>query len=430
MDVLPADDRDRVLARSGRARRRPARTSRSPSSSSSRSARSSPFASLNPSRQRDASRRASSPRDGSRRPARARAPGRVGRRTARGCGGVVDVVADVVERGREPEDVVAVERRHERAVERGRRPRRQPVALVLALLDLARSARGCPRGSCSSSSARRRAISTMLRRGVREQLEELAASGASDLRRIARASTRCDRMVNALTGTRERTVEAAARRAGGLDRAAGRGDDVLHDREAEPGAARRARAVGAVEALEEAREVLVGDALPVVGDRRARRRRRAARRTAAARARAGVADRVRRRGSRARPGACAAAAGPRGRPGRRRAASRPARAAESRQRRRRPPRRRHATGVAPSATTSRPVSSSERKRTSSISSADLLDLELRALDEQLARVLARERAVSSSDISRASGVRSSCDTAAVNPQRSSSYAALLAGSLR
>src|ERR671935_210047 len=49
----------------------------------------------------------------------------------------VDVVADVVERARELVHVVAVEGRHERAVEQVDELARQPVALVLQLLDVA-----------------------------------------------------------------------------------------------------------------------------------------------------------------------------------------------------------------------------------------------------------------------------------------------------
>ena len=53
---------------------------------------------------------------------------------------------------------------------------------------------------------------------------------------------------------------AAAR----LDRATRLADDVLHDREPEPRAARRARVVGSVEALEQARQLLLVDADTVV----------------------------------------------------------------------------------------------------------------------------------------------------------------------
>ena len=49
-----------------------------------------------------------------------------------------------------------------------------------------------------------------------------------------------------------------------LDGSAGLCDDVLDDREAEPGPARRARPVRAVEALEEPRELCLLDADPVV----------------------------------------------------------------------------------------------------------------------------------------------------------------------
>ena len=60
-------------------------------------------------------------------------------------------------------------------------------------------------------------------------------------------------------------AEAAAAVAGRLDRAAGGEHDVLHDREAEAGAARRARGVRAPEALEQARQVGLADADAVVG---------------------------------------------------------------------------------------------------------------------------------------------------------------------
>src|SRR5947207_7308814 len=60
-------------------------------------------------------------------------------------------------------------------------------------------------------------------------------------------------------------LEAVAAAPAGLDGAARRGDDVLHDREAEPGAARGPRLVGPVEALEEPRQVALADADAVVG---------------------------------------------------------------------------------------------------------------------------------------------------------------------
>ncbi len=50
-------------------------------------------------------------------------------------------------------------------------------------------------------------------------------------------------------------LEALAGRAARLDGAAGRGDDVLDDREAETRAARRTRGVGAVEPLEQPFEI-------------------------------------------------------------------------------------------------------------------------------------------------------------------------------
>ena len=58
-----------------------------------------------------------------------------------------------------------------------------------------------------------------------------------------------------------------------LDVAARRGDHVLDDRETEPGAARRACRVAAVEALEESLERLGIDAGTVVGAPSARRNR-------------------------------------------------------------------------------------------------------------------------------------------------------------
>src|SRR5262245_54256899 len=72
-------------------------------------------------------------------------------------------------------------------------------------------------------------------------------------------------------GARQREGEcrALAERALHRDLTIHRLHEVLHDREPEPGAAERtrARAVDAVEALEDARCVLVRDADPGVGDR-------------------------------------------------------------------------------------------------------------------------------------------------------------------
>src|SRR5687768_6834551 len=84
---------------------------------------------------------------------------------------VVDVVADVVERGREPEDVVSVERRHERPVDEPDQLGRQLVAVVLALLDpgdqLA-AVLGVPREQLGEESGDLDDVA----RGLREQLEE------------------------------------------------------------------------------------------------------------------------------------------------------------------------------------------------------------------------------------------------------------------
>src|SRR5436309_1727374 len=58
-----------------------------------------------------------------------------------------------------------------------------------------------------------------------------------------------------------------ARPRSSLDVAARLRDDMLHDRQPEAGAARRARAVAAIEALEEPRQLVFGNATPVVRDR-------------------------------------------------------------------------------------------------------------------------------------------------------------------
>src|SRR5207248_3865739 len=60
-------------------------------------------------------------------------------------------------------------------------------------------------------------------------------------------------------------LEALAATAAGLDPAAGGADDVLDDREPEPGTARRAGGVGTPEAFEQAAEVRLRDAGAVVG---------------------------------------------------------------------------------------------------------------------------------------------------------------------
>src|SRR5262249_23763128 len=63
-----------------------------------------------------------------------------------------------------------------------------------------------------------------------------------------------------------RNVEPAATTAAGFDIPTRGLDHVLDDRQAEPGAARGAGTVGAEEALEQPRDVLVGDAGAVVRD--------------------------------------------------------------------------------------------------------------------------------------------------------------------
>ena len=80
------------------------------------------------------------------------------------------------------------------------------------------------------------------------------------------------------------------------------------------------------------------------------------------------------------------------------------------------------TGVAPSATTRAPDSSSERNSTSSMSSV-IWSISPRACSTSAGMSSPGSAVVSSRVSRRASGVRSSCETAAVNPARSSSYAA-------
>ena len=67
-------------------------------------------------------------------------------------------------------------------------------------------------------------------------------------------------------GNEQRISRPAPATAAGLDRAACRRDDMLHDREPQAGAARGARTVGPVEALEQPREVGLVDAGAVVDD--------------------------------------------------------------------------------------------------------------------------------------------------------------------
>jgi hypothetical protein len=88
-------------------------------------------------------------------------------------GGVVDEVADVVERRREPVHVVAVERRHERAVEQVEDLVRQAVAFVLELLDVAHARIGLRRESLEQLDQCLRDRHRILR-GAVVQREELA----------------------------------------------------------------------------------------------------------------------------------------------------------------------------------------------------------------------------------------------------------------
>ena len=164
-----------------------------------------------PSRQRTP-RRASARRDGSRRPVRVPARARASRRTAR-CSRPTwsTQVADVVDRRREPEDVLAVEGRHERPV------RRRPISSVVS-----RSP------SCSRSLICSDQIASVAREGIQEvdeqlrdrhgvlgrraeQVEELAVLRL-EVEGAPRASTRCEGLVNGAT-RRSGSGSSARRRA-------------------------------------------------------------------------------------------------------------------------------------------------------------------------------------------------------------------------
>ena len=90
--------------------------------------------------------------------------------------GLVDVVADVVERAGEPVHVVAVERRHERPVDQVDELVREPVALVLELLDVAHPLLGALRELVQEVDQPLRDLDGV-RRSLVEQVEELALLG-------------------------------------------------------------------------------------------------------------------------------------------------------------------------------------------------------------------------------------------------------------
>ncbi len=119
-------------------------------------------------------------------------------------GRLVDVVADVVDHRREPVHVVAVERRHERPVEQVDHLVGEPVALVLELPDVAQPSRLS--GQPSSSSTRSPAIVARVRRGLREQVEELAVS-AGEPESHGRSTRRVHHDVTDEPSTRRRAVD-------------------------------------------------------------------------------------------------------------------------------------------------------------------------------------------------------------------------------
>ena len=214
-------------------------------------------------------------------------------------------------------------------------------------------------------------------------------------------------------GQREAEARALTECALDLGRSIGRIDDVLHDGEPEARAARRARAVGAEE-----RSNRRGTSS---GRRRRRRRTPRARRS---RPRDGR-GRGRLRRARIAQGVVeqvpSTTSSMRGRMGTTRPAgtslssassARSARSCDSLN----SSATYGATSVKPSATTSRPCSSSERKRMSSTSCV-ISTTSAQASSISAATSTPGSLAVSSSESRRASGVRSSWETAAVNPTR-------------
>ena len=157
---------------------------------------------------------------------------------------------------------------------------------------------------------------------------------------------------------------------------------MLHDREPEPGAAARARLVAAVEALEQARQVGWRRRPPPSSETMSTGPPAAIRQLDRARAaRPGVADRVRERGSRRRRAASAAAAAARRGVGR--DVERDLGVLGAVGERGDDLLDTGSARVRPSETTSRPVSSSPRKSTSSISSRVCCDLLPRLLHKRV-----------------------------------------------
>ena len=193
---------------------------------------------------------------------------------------------------------------------------------------------------------------------------------------------------------------------------------MLDDREPESGAACRPRLVAAVEALEQAPERLGVDPGAVVGDGEDRG-------VAAAAGRSWcTARRGRRTGSRSRPDSRRSSSASAGESEHRHSSS-PSTTSSTPARIAAPSSAAttcSSTGsafVQPSDTTSLPLSSSDRKRISSISSP-AFSTSARAWSISAWTSASGRSAESRSTMIRASGVRSSCDTAAVNPVRSSS----------
>src|SRR5262245_61111512 len=116
-------------------------------------------------------------------------------------------------------------------------------------------------GNVSKSSTSSRAISTAFAEARPKRSKNSRRSGT----RRRRTPDSYQAWLTNGEGKAARDREPALRRARRLDRPAGGHDDVLDDREPEPGAARGARVVGPVEALEQPRQLLVRHACAVVG---------------------------------------------------------------------------------------------------------------------------------------------------------------------
>src|ERR1044071_803244 len=113
----------------------------------------------------------------------------------------------------------------------------------------------------SAPSVGRRSKSARASRAMSTALEDAREKSSKNSRRSGVKRTRMARpCLSELRGEDAGDRQASAASGGRLDRPGGCDHDMLDDREPEPGAAARPRSVGAVEALEQAWQVLLGDA--------------------------------------------------------------------------------------------------------------------------------------------------------------------------